>query len=204
MRSTGLHVVPVDLSDSARKGFGSFTRLQLPEGHWAGESGGPSFLLPGLVSAMYLAEMPLPDDCKTEMLRFLENHANQHGERGFHLESHSTVARHRNNTAPSDTNHSVSPWLLFVFFLVNLWFRYFRPGWCQKKANRKVSELMDREEALEGVFARSWYERRGNNKNKNKKTKRTEKNHQGLTLSGRRKTCYRLIGYPNHRGILFP
>ncbi|KAI1502804.1 terpene synthase [Biscogniauxia marginata] len=38
--------------DTARAGFDFFRRLQLPEGHWVGDYGGPSFLLPGLIFAI--------------------------------------------------------------------------------------------------------------------------------------------------------
>ncbi|KAI0479917.1 hypothetical protein F4859DRAFT_513416 [Xylaria cf. heliscus] len=35
-------------SDAARRGFDFFKRIQLPEGHWACEYGGPSLLLPAI------------------------------------------------------------------------------------------------------------------------------------------------------------
>ncbi|KAK8060848.1 hypothetical protein PG996_010778 [Apiospora saccharicola] len=77
--------------DAARKGFSFLTRLQLPEGHWACDYGGPSFLLPGLIFAMYITESPVPDEWKIEMTRYLAHHANEDGGWGLHLEGKSTV-----------------------------------------------------------------------------------------------------------------
>ena len=82
---------PRSFMDSARDGFSFFTRLQLPEGHWSCEYGGPSFLLPGLVFAMYISDVPVPDEWRIEMMRYLANHANEDGGWGLHLESESTV-----------------------------------------------------------------------------------------------------------------
>ncbi|KAK8128972.1 hypothetical protein PG984_010080 [Apiospora sp. TS-2023a] len=77
--------------DAARKGFSFLTRLQLPEGHWACDYGGPSFLLPGLIFAMYITETPIRDEWKIEMTRYLAHHANEDGGWGLHLEGKSTV-----------------------------------------------------------------------------------------------------------------
>ncbi|OAQ59653.1 lanosterol synthase [Pochonia chlamydosporia 170] len=254
--------------DSARTGLRFFTRLQLPEGHWACDYGGPSFLLPGLIFAMYIADQPVPDGWKTEMVRYLANHVNEDGGWGLHLEGKSTVfatglyyvmlrllgiprndllarrardcllslggatgvpqwgkiwlaclnlyswdgvncipadlwllptwvpfhpsrwwvqcrvvylptsylwsnrctkpltpllaeirneiytkpfdkikfADHRNDTAPTDSIRSVSPLLLFLFFIVGIWCRYLQPRWYHTLSNRRVSELMRMEE----------------------------------------------------------
>ncbi|KAE9567932.1 Lanosterol synthase [Colletotrichum fructicola] len=77
--------------DTARDGFGFFTRLQLPEGHWACNYGGPGFLLPGLVFAIYITESEFPKEWKVEMVRYLRHHANEDGGWGLHLEGKSTV-----------------------------------------------------------------------------------------------------------------
>ncbi|KAI0406244.1 terpene synthase [Xylaria palmicola] len=78
-------------SDAARRGFDFFKRIQLPEGHWACEYGGPSFLLPGLIFAMYIADMPVPTEWGIEMTRYLAKHQNMDGGWGLHLEGGSTV-----------------------------------------------------------------------------------------------------------------
>ncbi len=54
--------------------------------------------------------------------------------------------RHRNTTAPSDTVRSVSGLLVFLFTLMAFWCNYLRPRWLLNLANRRVSELMRREE----------------------------------------------------------
>jgi lanosterol synthase len=77
--------------DSAQDGYRFYSRLQMPEGHWACEYGGPSFLLPGLVFAMYISDTPIPEEWKSEMVRYLVNHANEDGGWGLHLEGESTV-----------------------------------------------------------------------------------------------------------------
>ncbi|KAK8081102.1 hypothetical protein PG997_008920 [Apiospora hydei] len=81
----------VVFNDAARKGFSFLTRVQLPEGHWACDYGGPSFLLPGLIFAMYITGTPIPDEWKIEMTRYLAHHANEDGGWGLHLEGKSTV-----------------------------------------------------------------------------------------------------------------
>lgn len=77
--------------DSAHDGMGFYSRLQLPEGHWACDYGGPSFLLPGLIFAMYISDTPVPDEWKAEIVRYLENAVNEDGGWGLHLEGTSTV-----------------------------------------------------------------------------------------------------------------
>ena len=77
--------------DAAQDGFRFYTRLQLSEGHWACDYGGPSFLLPVLVFAMYITDTPIPEEWGIEMVRYLENHVNEDGGWGLHLEGHSSV-----------------------------------------------------------------------------------------------------------------
>ncbi|KAK1855411.1 oxidosqualene:lanosterol cyclase [Colletotrichum chrysophilum] len=77
--------------DTARDGFNFFTRLQLPEGHWACNYSGPSFLIPGLVFAIYITGSELPKEWKVEMVCYLRHHANEDGGWGLHLEGKSTV-----------------------------------------------------------------------------------------------------------------
>ncbi|KAI8273247.1 Lanosterol synthase [Colletotrichum sp. SAR 10_98] len=77
--------------DAARDGFNFFARLQLFEGHWACNYGGPSFLLPGLVFAMYITRSEFPKEWKVEMVRYLRHHANEDEGWGLHLEGKSTV-----------------------------------------------------------------------------------------------------------------
>lgn len=75
----------------ARNGFDFYKKLQMPEGHWNCFYGGPSFLLPGLVIAMYISESPFPEPQRIEMLRFIRNSRNADGGWGMHLAGPSTV-----------------------------------------------------------------------------------------------------------------
>jgi lanosterol synthase len=75
----------------ALAGFHFLTHLQLPEGHWACDYGGPSFLLPGLVFAMYITRTPIPEPWRIEMTRYLASRVNPDGGWGLHHEGRSTV-----------------------------------------------------------------------------------------------------------------
>ncbi|KZP01638.1 terpene synthase [Calocera viscosa TUFC12733] len=77
--------------DAARKGFSFYKHLQSPDGHWAGEYGGPMFLLPGLVIGTYVTAGDFKDEEKVELIRYLFNTASPaDGGWGLHVEHHST------------------------------------------------------------------------------------------------------------------
>ncbi|KAI0445691.1 terpene synthase [Xylaria telfairii] len=76
---------------AARHGFDFLTRIQIREGHWACDYGGPSFLLPSLIFAIYISNMPIPSEWGIEMTRYVAKHQNADGGWGLHLEGHSTV-----------------------------------------------------------------------------------------------------------------
>ncbi len=83
---------PTNPLDAARNGFSFYKKIQSSDGHWAGEYGGPMFLLPGLVIGMYVTKTPIPDEWKIEMTRYLVNRAHKvDGGWGIHIESPSTV-----------------------------------------------------------------------------------------------------------------
>ncbi|CAG8494178.1 46_t:CDS:10 [Scutellospora calospora] len=84
--------LPFTAFDTARNGFEFFKQLQTSDGHWAGEYGGPMFLMPGLIIAMYITHIPIPEAWRIEIIRYLINHANSvDGGWGLHIEHHSTV-----------------------------------------------------------------------------------------------------------------
>ena len=67
-------------------GAAFYATLQAPDGHWPGDYGGPLFLFPGLVIALYvtgaLHEVLKPPAVK-EALRYLDNHqVNERAEMG--------------------------------------------------------------------------------------------------------------------------
>src|ERR1700737_3454418 len=59
---------PKTIREAARNGFAFYSALQTEDGHWACEYGGPMFLLPGLVIAMYITETPIPDEWRVEII----------------------------------------------------------------------------------------------------------------------------------------
>lgn len=85
-----------DVSCSLRAGASYFSRLQQSDGHWAGDYGGPMFLLPGMLIACHvtgvLGEVFPTKAHTTEALRYLSLHQNP-GDGGFglHIEGHSTM-----------------------------------------------------------------------------------------------------------------
>ncbi|ODQ50878.1 terpene synthase [Saitoella complicata NRRL Y-17804] len=76
----------------AKNGYNFFKELQLEDGHWGCEYGGPMFLIPGVVVTMYVTHTPIPDGWAKEITRYLVNRANpDDGGWGLHIEGHSTV-----------------------------------------------------------------------------------------------------------------
>ena len=47
--------------------------MQAPDGHWSGLSGGPHFLLGGLIVALYVTSTPVPLVWRQELVRYLLN-----------------------------------------------------------------------------------------------------------------------------------
>jgi len=65
--------------------------LQLPDGHWAGDYGGPLFLLPGLVIAHEVLGRAFTPYQRERMTLYLGNVQNEDGGWGLHIEGSSTV-----------------------------------------------------------------------------------------------------------------
>nr|BBI55115.1 cycloartenol synthase [Bauhinia forficata] len=68
--------------------------LQSHDGHWAGDYGGPMFLLPGLVITLSITgalNVVLSEEHVKEMCRYLYNHQNKDGGWGLHIEGPSTM-----------------------------------------------------------------------------------------------------------------
>jgi squalene/oxidosqualene cyclase-like protein len=74
-----------------RRGAEYLAAIQEPDGHWAGDYGGPHFLLPGLIITAYLTKTELPDPQKMLMKRYMLNHQNSDGGWGLHIEGESTL-----------------------------------------------------------------------------------------------------------------
>lgn len=65
--------------EAARNGMEFYQHLQSSDGHFAGEYGGPLFLLPGLVIGMYVTCTPIPEEWRIEFARYLSNQVNDDG-----------------------------------------------------------------------------------------------------------------------------
>uniref|UniRef100_A0A669AWK7 Lanosterol synthase (2,3-oxidosqualene-lanosterol cyclase) n=1 Tax=Oreochromis niloticus TaxID=8128 RepID=A0A669AWK7_ORENI len=68
-----------------------YSQLQAEDGHWAGDYGGPLFLLPGLLITCHVAKISLPEAWKMEMVRYLRSVQLPDGGWGLHVEDKSTV-----------------------------------------------------------------------------------------------------------------
>ncbi|KAI5786471.1 terpenoid cyclases/protein prenyltransferase alpha-alpha toroid [Peziza echinospora] len=91
---TGLPELPTPKTplEGAFNGISFFSKLQVESGNWACEYPGPMFLTPGFVITMYVTKTPIPQEWKTELIRYLVNRANPHdGGWGLHVEDRSTV-----------------------------------------------------------------------------------------------------------------
>lgn len=86
---------PHSLKEKAKlafeKGAAFYVGLQEPDGHWAGDYGGPHFLLPGLVVTSYITQTPFPQAHQTLIKRYMLNHQNADGGWGLHIEDKSTM-----------------------------------------------------------------------------------------------------------------
>eukprot|EP00597_Dinobryon_sp_UTEXLB2267_P004200 CAMPEP_0170065056 /NCGR_PEP_ID=MMETSP0019_2-20121128/5292_1 /TAXON_ID=98059 /ORGANISM="Dinobryon sp., Strain UTEXLB2267" /LENGTH=828 /DNA_ID=CAMNT_0010271841 /DNA_START=1237 /DNA_END=3723 /DNA_ORIENTATION=- len=76
---------------AAHKAMSFYETLQCSDGHWAGDYGGPMFLLPGLICSLYLTNAPFPPGRKEAMISYLYNHQQLDGGWGTHIECASTM-----------------------------------------------------------------------------------------------------------------
>jgi cycloartenol synthase len=65
--------------------------LQCSDGHWAGDYGGPMFLMPGLIIVLYITKAPFATWKKNAMILYLKNHQQEDGGWGTHIECASTM-----------------------------------------------------------------------------------------------------------------
>ena len=85
---------PKTVKEAAKRGIAFYSMLQTTDGHFAGDYGGPHFLLPGLVVAWYVMGCPpmiISPPQQALMLYYLKVHQQEDGGWGTHIESPSTM-----------------------------------------------------------------------------------------------------------------
>ncbi|GAM17601.1 hypothetical protein SAMD00019534_007760 [Acytostelium subglobosum LB1] len=89
----GCNMTPAKSPQEAiTKAFQYFSAVQTEDGHWAGDYGGPMFLLPGLVITCYVTGYSLPEAHCREIIRYMLNRQNpKDGGWGLHIEAHSDI-----------------------------------------------------------------------------------------------------------------
>ena len=80
---------PVD--QALTKGFEFYSRLQVEDGNWTGDYGGPHFLTPGLIIVSYIIGHQFHPAQVEMMKKYMLNHQNADGGWGLHIEDHSTM-----------------------------------------------------------------------------------------------------------------
>ena len=77
---------PKNAREASIKALSFYQMLQCEDGHWAGDYGGPMFLMPGLITTLYITKAPFPDWKKEGMIAYLKNHQQEDGGWGTHIE----------------------------------------------------------------------------------------------------------------------
>lgn len=68
-----------------------YRSLQVDDGHWPGDYGGPMFLLPGAIITSYITKFDFSNEQKIQMIKYIFNHQLTDGGWGTHIENHSTM-----------------------------------------------------------------------------------------------------------------
>ncbi|XP_005089657.1 lanosterol synthase [Aplysia californica] len=77
--------------DAAKNGMTFYSKMQAEDGHWAGDYGGPLFLMPGLIIVCYITKTPFTEAQRVEMIRYLKSVTCPDGGWGLHIEGPPTV-----------------------------------------------------------------------------------------------------------------
>jgi squalene/oxidosqualene cyclase-like protein len=82
---------PKTAGEAAEKAMQFYQMLQCEDGHWAGDYGGPMFLMPGLIITFYITKAEYPKGRREGMIEYLKNHQQEDGGWGTHIECASTM-----------------------------------------------------------------------------------------------------------------
>ena len=82
---------PSSARQASKKALSFYQMLQCEDGHWAGDYGGPMFLMPGLIITLYITKAPFSAAKKEAMATYLKNHQQEDGGWGTHIECASTM-----------------------------------------------------------------------------------------------------------------
>jgi squalene/oxidosqualene cyclase-like protein len=82
---------PKSIEEATRNGIKFYEKLQTEDGHWANDYGGPLFLMPGMIITCYITGVPIAEEVRLEMIRYLSNCQREDGGWGLHIESESTM-----------------------------------------------------------------------------------------------------------------
>ncbi|KAI3379184.1 hypothetical protein SNEBB_006010 [Seison nebaliae] len=77
--------------EAAEKGVHFYTAIQAEDGHWAGDYGGPLFLMPGLIITYHVCGMEFEEVQRKEMIRYLRSVQCENGGWGLHIAGKPTV-----------------------------------------------------------------------------------------------------------------
>lgn len=81
--------------EACHRALSFYEMLQCEDGHWAGDYGGPMFLMPGLICCIYATKAQeqgaMPESRRLGMIAYLKNHQQVDGGWGTHIECASTM-----------------------------------------------------------------------------------------------------------------
>jgi squalene/oxidosqualene cyclase-like protein len=80
-----------ELRRALERGYDRLVTLQIDDGSWLGDYGGPMFLLPMYVAACRLCEHDIPEGRRAGMVRYLKNMQRPDGGIGLHAEGKSCI-----------------------------------------------------------------------------------------------------------------